>query len=175
MPYQFFMPRVVPERLWCLAIGMLMILSAFRKGSKNRPIAQNTALEVHVFEAGRIGENNLRARAAPPASAMPDRSKHRRGSFAADVRHNDPLPLPHSGTAARLRRPPRDLYLPPAPECGPKRCSVLTRTMSGRPRNEAAHAAQFLDRGPGQLRGIVSLYDRHLGKTQIGRLQYDCA
>ena len=35
-----------------------------QEGIENWPVAQNAALEVYVFEPGRIGKDNLRAGAA---------------------------------------------------------------------------------------------------------------
>src|SRR5450759_1452759 len=80
MPYQFFMPSEAPVRLWCLAIGMLIVLSALRKGAstgQDVSTCPRRSTSRNRWSSGRTTS----APAARAAAAMPLRAKQDRGSL----------------------------------------------------------------------------------------------
>ena len=81
IPYQLLRPRVTPVRLWCLATGRLMILSAARERLQDRPHAQQVAAEIDPPELALLGQHHLARPPARAASAMPLRWNERCGSL----------------------------------------------------------------------------------------------
>src|SRR5450756_1974124 len=74
------MPSVQPVRLWCLAIGRLMILSAVRNGSSTGHAVSTSPPRLTCLNFRSSG----RTTCAPTdlaAAAIPLRSKHVRGSL----------------------------------------------------------------------------------------------
>ncbi len=80
MPYQFFMPKVAPVRLWCLATGTLITLSASRNGSSTGHTFSTSPPRLASLNLRSSG-STTRAPAWRAAASMPLRAKQRRGSF----------------------------------------------------------------------------------------------
>jgi len=165
MPYQFLIPSVAPVRLWCLAMGMLILVGA-QERLQHRPGTQHLPAQIDFPEQVILGEHNVGAhRAGSGGNAAAPEAGPR--VVDAYIRHND---SPGAGLQAK------PAHLGDYPRIGVG--GLLDGAVPGNvglddhhvaARDEAANAAQFLDCAPRQQRGIVALNHYHFGQSRIRR------